>query len=137
MSESLVSVPVALGELFDKITILQIKRERIADPAKVGNVQRELALLQEVAAAFAAGPHKEPLALLVRELHAINGTLWDLENEVRAFARTDTFEAPFIAAARDIYAGNDRRAAVKRDINRLLGSALVEEKDHSGGRPAA
>jgi hypothetical protein len=137
MSEALVSIPVALGELFDKITILQIKRERIADAAKLANVRRELALLQEVAAAFADGPHQQPLAPLVRDLHAINGTLWDLENEVRAFARAGTFEAPFIAAARAIYAGNDRRAAVKRDINRLLGSALVEEKDHSGGRPAA
>ena len=125
-------VPVSVGELFDKISILQIKQQRMKDAAQVANVRRELALLEETAGKL---PVRDAAALasLREQLFAVNAGLWDLENTVRALSRAGEHGAAFVAAARSIYDGNDRRAAIKRDINRLLGSTLVEEKDHSGG----
>ncbi len=133
MSEP-VWVPVAQGELFDKITILLIKQERMKDARQLANVGRELGLLQEVAARLDTAAVRPQLEALQAELLAVNGTLWDLENTVRALARAGDHGPAFVAAAQAIYDNNDRRAAIKRRINALLGSALVEEKDHSGGR---
>lgn len=124
-------VPVSAGELLDKITILQIKRERIHDAAQRANVERELALLSDVASREL--PASSELAQLEAELKAINETLWDLENTVRAHEKSQDFGEAFVRAARSIYAGNDRRAAVKRHINVLLGSLIVEEKSHGAG----
>ncbi|MCG2595502.1 DUF6165 family protein [Ramlibacter sp. XY19] len=125
-------VPVAAGELFDKKTILQIKRERIASPEQRANVERELALLAEIADRIAAGTERRAeLQDLEAQLRGINEQLWDLENVVRACERNGRFDESFVASARSIYAGNDRRAAVKRQINLLLGSALIEEKSHT------
>jgi hypothetical protein len=127
-------VPVSAGELFDKITILQIKRERMTDAQQVANVRRELALLEETAGKLDTLSVRAQLDALQAQLLAVNSTLWDLENRVRALARAGDHGADFVASAQSIYDNNDRRAAVKRQINHLLGSALVEEKDHSGGR---
>ncbi|MBC5765008.1 hypothetical protein [Ramlibacter albus] len=126
-------IPAAAGELFDKLTILRIKRERMTDPGQLANVARELTLLEGIAGKLDTQAIAQALDAQVAELQAINGTLWDLENQVRAFARAADHGDGFVAAARSIYSNNDRRAAVKREINRLLGSPLVEEKDHSGG----
>lgn len=127
-------VPVSAGELVDKITILQIKRERMTDAQQLANVRRELALLEETAAKLDTAAVRAQLDTLQASLLAVNSTLWDLENKVRAFARAQDHGADFVAAAQSIYDNNDRRAAIKRQINQLLGSAIVEEKDHSGGR---
>jgi hypothetical protein len=125
-------VPVSVGELFDKKSILEIKRERMTDPQQLANVARELGLLEGIVAKLETAAVQGPLDALAAELLAVNSTLWDLENRVRALARAGDEGPAFAQAARSIYAGNDRRAAVKRGINQLLGSALVEEKDHRG-----
>lgn len=125
-------IPVAAGELFDKKTILQIKRERIASPEQRANVERELALLAEVAERVASSTARRgELEALEAQLRGINEQLWDLENSVRACERDARFDEAFVQTARSIYAGNDRRAAVKRQINLLLGSTLIEEKSHT------
>ena len=123
----LIRVPVAVGELFDKITILRIKAVRLSDAGQLANVRRELA---ELEAAAAQVPGSEELDALVGRLQAINDALWDVEDGKRAHEREGRFDADFIELARRVYKENDQRAAVKRDINRVTGSALVEEKSH-------
>ena len=117
--------PIAFGELVDKISILEIKSDRIADPAKNLNVKRELEVLNRVLADFAL---TRSFADLKAELRRINEALWDLEDEVRRCEREKDFGPLFIEAARGIYKTNDRRAAVKRELNERAGSSLLEEK---------
>ena len=119
--------PIAFGELVDKISILEIKGDRIADPAKNANVRRELEVLNRVLANFAP---MSGFAGLKAELRRINEALWDLEDEVRRCEREKDFGPLFIEAARGIYKTNDRRAAVKRELNELAGSSLLEEKSY-------
>jgi hypothetical protein len=122
-----VNIPVAIGELFDKITILRIKQERLADPVKRANVALELSQLEQVARSLPSPP---ALDRLIDALHAINAGLWDVEDAKRAHERERRFDAEFIALSRRVYLDNDRRAAIKREINLLTGSGLVEEKSH-------
>jgi hypothetical protein len=121
-------IPVSLGELTDRLLILQLKVRRIQGPG-LAHVQRELAALQ---ARF------EPLASRVPEplrlqLAAVNAELWDLEDGVRGCERRGAFGADFVAMARGIYRLNDRRAALKRAISEAGGSLLLEEKVYAGG----
>jgi len=127
-------VPVSWGELLDKITILQIKQERIADAAKRANVTAELDALSAIAGAAMA-----QAAALLAELKQVNEALWEIEDHIRDKERDGAFDARFIELARAVYVTNDRRAGLKRDINRQLGSALVEEKSYRpyGAGPAA
>ena len=119
--------PVSWGELLDKITILEIKATRIPDPAARANVDRELVLLRNVAAPVLPQPD---LAALVNGLRRVNLELWQIEDDIRAKEAAVQFDAEFIALARSVYLTNDKRAALKRDINALLQSELVEEKYH-------
>ena len=123
--------PVSWGELLDKITILEIKADRIADPAARANVARELRLLREVAAPVLPQPG---LAPLVEGLRRVNRALWDIEDDIRAREAAALFDAGFIQLARSVYLTNDERAALKRRINALLRSDLVEEKCHAAAR---
>ncbi len=125
----LIRIPVAVGELFDKITILRIKAARLSDAGQLANVGRELAELEAVAAEV---PGSAELDGMVSRLHAINDALWDVEDGKRAHEREGRFDADFIALARRVYKENDQRAVLKREINRLTGSTLVEEKSHGG-----
>ena len=125
----LIRIPVAVGELFDKITILRIKAVRLSDAGQLANVGRELAELEAVAAEV---PGSAELDEMVSRLHAINDALWDVEDGKRAHEREGRFDADFIALARRVYKENDQRAVLKREINRLTGSTLVEEKSHGG-----
>ena len=125
-----IEAPIATGELIDKITILQIKMERIPDAAKLVNVSAELALLnQRRAAALPADP---AVTVLEARLKAVNERLWELEDEIRECERRQDFGPAFVAAARSIYRTNDQRAAVKREINLATGSGLIEEKSYAG-----
>lgn len=117
-------VPVSWGELIDKITILEIKTERLTDPTALANVKRELALL------LAALPAIDGLAPLRQELAAINRRLWDIEDAIRAKESKQSFDDEFVALARSVYRTNDERARIKRDINLLLQSPLIEEKHY-------
>src|SRR5579863_4111746 len=124
-----IEVPIAVGELIDKITILEIKAERIRDAAKVANVRAELALLVERRDAVLASDAK--LDALAARLKTVNESLWDLEDEIRDCERRADFGPAFVALARRIYTTNDERAAIKREINVASGSTLIEEKSYS------
>ena len=120
--------PVSAGELIDKITILRVKAMRIGDPVKEANVQTELALLEETAAH--ALPRSPELEDLITQLTEINAALWDIEDGKRDCERRQDFGPKFVELARRVYIDNDRRAAVKRAINTLVGSEIVEEKSY-------
>ncbi len=125
---AVVQVEVSPGELIDKITILEIKAERIADPDKLANVQRELRSL--TAAREDALAASTELDELTTELRRINERLWEIEDAIRNCERNGDFGERFIQLARAVYRTNDGRAAAKRSINELMGSELVEEKDY-------
>ena len=121
-------VPISVGELLDKISILEIKAEAIADPAKQAHVMRELALLEAVREhEVAAMPE---LAALYVELKSANQALWQIEDEIRERERSGQFDGGFIELARSVYRTNDRRAVLKRRINQMTGSEIVEEKSY-------
>jgi hypothetical protein len=126
----LIHAPISVGDLIDKITILEIKAERIADLGKLANVTKELGLLRAIAAE--AGIADGSVGALVRELKAVNGTLWDIEDEIRELEARAEFGSRFVELARGVYRNNDRRAALKRKINEALGSTIVEEKSYKG-----
>ena len=120
-------IPVSWGELIDKITILEIKQMRLTDKAAVANVGHELEALSAIAGPILAD---EMPANLKARLKAINEILWDLEIGVRAKEAANGFDAEFVAMARAIYKRNNERAALKRQINLLLESELIEEKSY-------
>lgn len=124
-----ISVEIAPGELIDKITILEIKTERIADEAKLANVRIELETL--VKARDAAIPASDDMDRLTAALKAVNEELWEIEDDIRDCERDKDFGETFVKLARAVYVTNDKRAALKRDINELLGSRLVEEKSYA------
>jgi transcriptional regulator of nitric oxide reductase len=123
-----IHVPVSPGEVLDKITILEIKSERMSDPEKVANVRVELALLQETWSQAVAEDD------VIRELHAqlkeINEGLWEIEDDIRDKERVKQFDARFIELARSVYFTNDRRSEVKKKLNLHLGSQIIEEKSY-------
>ena len=123
-----VMIEVPPGELIDKITILRIKAERIADPAKLANVRTELAALTQ--ARDAALPQDPRIERLEAELKTVNEALWQIEDEIRDCERAGDFGPRFIGLARAVYQTNDHRAALKRDINLHLGARLIEEKSY-------
>ncbi len=123
-----IRVEIPAAELIDKITILEIKRERIADAAKRENVLCELEVLCR-ARDVTTQPSAE-LAELTRRLKCVNQVLWDIEDQIRDCEHRQDFGPEFIQLARNVYKNNDQRAALKRQINRLLGSRLVEEKSY-------
>ena len=120
--------PVSYGELLDKIAILQIKSERMADPAKLENVRRELSALEKTWMAHPAAV--EDIAQLRADLKAVNERLWVIEDDIRIKERAQAFDDEFIRLARSVYVQNDERARIKKDINLALGSAYVEEKSY-------
>lgn len=122
-------VPIAPGELFDKISILEIKSERIADPEKLANVRLELELLRR--RRDEAVPSSDGLLELYRELKSVNEALWMIEDDIRDCERNKDFGDRFVELARSVYLTNDKRAALKKQINQDLGSRIVEEKSYS------
>jgi hypothetical protein len=122
--------PIAIGELIDKITILEIKSERISDRGKLRNVSNELKILDELKrTAGLDTPDMEPYS---RELKSLNAALWDIEDEIRGLEARQDFGPRFVELARSVYQTNDRRARVKHRINAAFGSAIVEEKSYKG-----
>lgn len=123
-----IKVPVSFGEVLDKITILEIKSERIKDEAKVRNVRLEL---DELSATWAeAVKDQDAIAELRRQLKAVNEELWVIEDDIRDEEAKQDFGPKFIELARAVYVTNDKRAALKKDINLALGSRFVEEKSY-------
>ena len=124
----IIQVPVSPGEVLDKITILEIKSERISDAGKLANVKRELELLQ--AAWQVAVDEDETVERIHARLKSINEDLWEIEDDIRDKERAREFDDRFIELARSVYVTNDQRADAKKELNVYLGSEIVEEKSY-------
>ena len=116
--------PISVGELIDKITILEIKEERIADESKRINVEKELEALRSIEVPNIPTD-------LVDELREVNRSLWDIEDAIREKERMSEFDEKFVELARSVYFTNDRRSRIKRSINEISGSDLIEEKSYN------
>lgn len=127
---SIVNVPISVGELFDKISILEIKSERLSDKQKLKNVIHELQLLRDIADALDLGARAE-LATIFPKLKQVNERIWEAEDKIRDFEKNRIFDSSFLEVARSIYRLNDSRAAAKRELNLLTNSTVVEEKSYS------
>ena len=122
-------LPASAGELIDKITILEIKVKNIRDPEKNRNVVKELEALDICLRKNISATHQ--LTDLRASLKSINETLWDIEDDIRLCEQRGDFGDKFIKLARSVYRQNDKRAAVKKEINVLLGSSIIEEKSYA------
>jgi phenylalanyl-tRNA synthetase alpha subunit len=121
-------IPISPGELLDKITILEIKSERIESEEKRTNVNRELEILNKVWTNSV--PEDDTITGLRNKLKSINEELWDIEDDIRDEERDKRFEQRFIELARAVYVTNDKRANAKKEINIYLKSEIVEEKSY-------
>ena len=124
----IIMAPISVGELLDKITILSIKLNRITDAEKKQNVLYEFNQLNKIAES-----EIKPvvgLKTLYLELYRINESLYNIENNKRECERNKCFDDKFVELARQVYLQNDERARIKREINKLLGSTIIEEKQH-------
>lgn len=120
-------VEISDGELLDKISILQIKLERISDESKLTNIRTEYEALTEIGVKLLEDSQVFALYSKVKE---VNEALWDLEDDIRMKEKAKLFDEEFIRLAREIYRTNDKRAEVKKEINLLTGSLFVEEKSY-------
>jgi predicted nucleic acid-binding Zn-ribbon protein len=127
------TIEVSWGELIDKLTILEIKQQRLTSPAAVANVRNELAALRRVFETLDPAP--TALDAMKRDLKTINEALWDIENRTRAKEAEKSFDREFIELTRSVYLNNDKRALIKRRINELLDSGFVEEKQYTSYTP--
>ncbi|MGH8538774.1 MAG: DUF6165 family protein [Gammaproteobacteria bacterium] len=124
-----ITVPISVGEFIDKLTILEIKSERITDPEKHRHVAHELEVLSRL---WHASGYVETAIVEERtRLKALNGRLWEVEDHLRDKERAREFDHEFIELARSVYRLNDERAEAKRAINLKLGSGFIEEKSYS------
>ena len=121
-------IPISPGELLDKITILQIKSERISDATKVANVRTELGMLEQVWSDTVKDD--EQIRALSSKLKSINEALWEIEDDIRDEERNKRFSDRFIELARAVYVTNDERANAKKKVNLHLNSSIVEEKSY-------
>lgn len=126
----LIEAPISLGELIDKITILEIKAANISDAGKLKNVTHELNILNAKVDQLLDAAGKAKLAPLQQSLKDINQELWVIEDDIRDCERDKDFSDKFIQLARAVYVTNDKRAKVKKDINLAFGSELIEEKSY-------
>ena len=133
MTHDLLTVPMSPGEILDRMTILDLKTQRIDDPAALRFCELELRLLK-------SGWYKSkysgvPIQNELDELLLVNAALWDVEDRLRRYEREQDFGGGFIAAARSVYRWNDQRAAIKSAINHRLGSPLAEVKSYQSAAP--
>jgi Family of unknown function (DUF6165) len=122
-------IQISWGELIDKITILEIKADRLNSQVAIRNVRNELTVLNSVARKVLR--QRADVQELKQQLKAVNDALWDIEDEIRAKEAAKSFDHEFIELARSVYVNNDRRGHLKRQINAVLNSELVEEKQYT------
>lgn len=120
-------IPISIGELYDRITILNIKEDHIKDETKLKNIHHEKSLLLKIADKFPLNPNDQNLYL---DLYTINKHLWIVEDCLRELEEKKQFDQDFIALARDVYFTNDKRSEVKKQINIKYGSSIIEEKSY-------
>jgi hypothetical protein len=123
----IIQAPISVGELLDKLTILNIKMQRIKDLDKLTNVMLEQKELKALADTL---PSPVGLEVLYKQLFQVNNELWDIEDAKRKHEKEQRFDDEFIWLARQVYLRNDYRAKIKKEINILLGSTIVEEKSY-------
>lgn len=128
LATTAIMVPISAGELIDKITILEIKRDRLRSHQQLSNVQLEYELLTQVR--LEAVPESQSVHEITQQLKSVNEQLWDIEQRIRDIEQAQQFNDQFIQLARSVYQCNDRRAKLKRQINELLGCELKEEKSY-------
>ncbi len=128
MHSTIILASISVGELVDKITILEIKKERIDDPAKLDNITGELDRLFETFRDYVSDT--QSMRRLMNELKTVNLAIWELEDDIRDHERRGEFGPNFVALARKVYKTNDERASLKRQVNILSGSEIVEEKSY-------
>lgn len=128
-ADDIITAEISIGELVDKITVLEIKTERIKDQAKLKNVQTELNSLNQTF--YQDVQQTKTMQDLKNQLKTINEKLWTIEDDIRNKERYRAFDQEFIELARSVYYTNDLRCEIKRKINNLAGSHLVEEKSYS------
>ena len=126
----LVKVPVSLGELIDKITILEIKKENISDTDKLVNVVAELQQLNATIEQILDAGKQKQLQEPMKRLRDVNQRLWNIEDDIRDCERNKDFGERFVELARSVYFTNDKRFAIKKEINLAFGSELIEEKTY-------
>ncbi len=122
-----IEIPISIGELIDKITILEIKYENISDKEKNKLINVELKLLNSIYKKI--GPNKE-LEQLKLELKKINSTLWEIEDEIRILENKKVFDKEFVSLARSVYITNDKRFDIKNKINKIFSSDIMEVKSY-------
>ncbi|WP_296708140.1 DUF6165 family protein [Rhodoblastus sp.] len=125
-----VTIPVSVGELIDKITILSLKTQRVRNVQKRLMAAQELALLHEAVGPMRAADATGEIAALAARLEVVNGALWDVEDSLRAMERAGDFGAGFVEAARKVYRFNNERARLKNAVNAAVGCVLMEVKEH-------
>ena len=118
-------IEVSNGEIIDKLTIIQIKLERIRDKSKLENLQKEFDILKEASSSIM--DQNDPL---YKALYEVNCELWDIEDQIRDLERRKNFSDEFVGVARSVYIKNDRRSELKREINIKTSSGLIEEKSY-------
>ena len=122
----MINAPISIGELFDKITILEIKLSQVKNEDKLKNITMEYNHLKEISASI----NTKGIDYLIGNLKEVNMILWNIENNIRAKEKLQEFDLEFIEIARSVYKNNDLRADIKKKINMLTNSLLCEEKEH-------
>lgn len=125
-----IMAPISVGELIDKITILNLKRTKIKAKDSLTNIRTELSMLEEILTSANLKEFKDILNPLIEALQEINGQLWNVEDDLRVLESKQIFDKDFIHLARSVYKLNDKRALIKKKINESCGSTLVEEKSY-------
>ena len=125
--------PISVGEIFDKLSILQIKERKISEPTKLSNVKNEINELKKSIIDFEIDQqsYSDLLNRLKAKLFETNSKLWDIEDALRKLENEKIFEQEFVSLARQVYITNDERAEIKKEINKLTGSSIIEEKYYS------
>ena len=123
-----VKIPISIGELLDKISILEIKCIKILDENKLVNIKKELSVLKQEYEKIKI--NDSVINSLYKELYGINLMLWEVEDSIRVLEKNQKFENSFIELARNVYKTNDRRFEVKNKINSILNSEFKEEKSY-------
>ena len=125
INKKVINAPISIGEIFDKITILEIKKEKLKNE-KLINVNLELKLLKKIVDDNGLNVDKK----LIKKLSEVNNKLWNIEDKIRKKEKLKTFDNEFIEIARSVYIENDKRSEIKREINTKYNSELVEEKSY-------
>jgi hypothetical protein len=126
----MINIPVSIGELIDKISILKIKSIKIKDQDKLKNIHNELGLLLSIVSDLKIN-QKKMYNEYIYMMYEVNNCLWNIENEIRELEAKKQFDDLFIETARKVYEFNDKRSKIKKEINIAYGSDIVEEKSYT------